>query len=138
MGASDLLYPILCITKYGIEIRKTTDDLGTEFQTFWAKGGFNNMEIIDCGGAKYKVIVAKKLGGAGPFWGYSLMYSRRIKVDLEIEKVADNIPVSEVRNLIFADFSKDWEIWEGRADFDDLKTSIDNAKTIAEIIQLIS
>jgi hypothetical protein len=137
MTASDLRYPVLCFTKYGIATKKTDAELTTSFQASLKKGWFRNAEIIDSNGVNYRVADAKKSGGVGPFFGYSLFFSRRIKVDLAIEKMADAVPVADVRQRILKDF-RDWHGWESRGDFDELKAAVEKASTVGEIIRLVT
>jgi hypothetical protein len=136
MNARDLSYPILCFTKYGIATKKTDVELTTTFQASLDKGWFHNAEIIDSDAVKYRVGAAKKIGGVGPFLGYSLFFSRRIRVELEIDRVGDQVSTDEVRQRILKDFHN-WHGWETRGDFDDLKAAVEKASTVAEIIRLV-
>jgi len=137
MTPGDLQYPVLCFTKYGIATKKTDVELITTFQASLDKGWFRNAEIIDSGGTKYRVLDAKKIGGVGPFWGYSLFFSRRISVELLLDEIVDETPISDVRKRILKDF-RDWHGWESRGDFDELKAAVEKASTVAEIIRLVT
>lgn len=137
MTANDLHYPVLCFTKYGVSTKKTDAELTTTFQASLDKGWFRNAEIVDSTAAKYRVADAKKVSGVGPFWGYSLFFSRRIRVELLIEKVADEVPTDEVRQRILKDF-RNWHGWESRGDFEELRAAVEKAPTVAEVIRLVT
>jgi hypothetical protein len=137
MNANDLHYPVVCLTKYGAETRSTPTDLSTDFKAAFNGGLFDNLHIVDSAGKLYRVLRVKDLGGTGRCWGYSLFFSRRIKVELEVELVTDKAGVDEVRERVLKEFS-DWHGWETRGDFDELKTGVEKAQTVAEIIRLLS
>lgn len=137
MTPNDLQYPVILFARDGFEIKRTAEQLTVTFQPLLTDGWFKNLKIVDSNGSKSMVVSVKGLGGVGLFWGYSLFFSRRVRIQLELEPIAASDTLSEVRHLVLKDF-KDWQGWESRVDFDDLKAAVEKATSVAEILKLMA
>jgi hypothetical protein len=136
MNASDLSYPIICIHKGIMFTVSSWDSLTTTTSVALRKGLFRDLEIIDSMGRCVIVRNAKFLSGIRFFWGYNIFFNRRIRVELEITDLQKSMSVETVKARVLQDF-REWHGWESRGDFDTLKTSVENATTISEIIRQI-
>jgi len=102
------------------------------------KGGYyENLLVVDSTGAALKIAGAEKLHGVGPFWGYNIFLSQKIKVRLHIENDPIQMSLADVKQSIFDSFKR-WHGWSSRGDFDELKASVKMATSIPEIIKLLS
>jgi hypothetical protein len=130
----DLKYPVLCFSRNLIRIKLTVDALTTCSKLALRNGYFENLLVIDSAGVGLRVRGAEKLYGVGLFWGYNIFLNQRIKVRLLIEETPLKISVDEVKRHVFHSF-KHRHGWSTRDDFDELRTSIEEACSIPEIIE---
>jgi len=136
MTASDLTFPVICIYKGTIFTSSTLDAL-TQTTTAAINGGlFDGLQIVDSSGKIYTVKSVKKLHGIGPFCGFNIFLNRTVRVKIEFEDGHETLGVDDVRRIVIGDFQR-WQGWQTREDFDQLKTSVEKASTVAEIIRLI-
>src|SRR5205823_11490100 len=119
-NASDLNYPVLCLSRYGLSVVSNPDRFATAFVADLRSGYFESLIVIDRNGMSYRVAEALKAGWAGPFFGFSLKYSRRAKVALKFEPMAKRFPLHEVTQIVRRDFEKSPE-WSSRVDMDELR-----------------
>ena len=92
---AELEYPVIALCGRGIiEVREDEDILTTatsrELGTHW----FDTMTIVDCNGTAVDVKGARFVSGKGRFWGYTLYFSRIIKVDLRLDDKVSIMSVS--------------------------------------------
>jgi len=139
MDLDELSFPVLFITKdfKVADMARRPDDLLICGKGALHNGFFNNLLLVDTGGKAYRVKNAKKLHGVGLFWGYRLFHTQRIRVELQIEEEPQAMPLDEVKTYIFTSF-RTWHGWQSRGDFEELKQQIKNAKSISEIMELLS
>ena len=133
---SNLKFPVLEIYKGSPSPCGSIDYLVTTTSLALRKGYFSDLRIIDSQGKEFLVKRAKKIHRISRFWEVIMFFNPRIQVNLDIEETGKTVTTEEVRRLVLNDF-REWHGWESRGDFDELKTSVENAHTIAEIIQLI-
>ncbi len=132
-----LKYPVLCFSQNLVEIVETVDDLTTCSKLALKNGYFEKLLLVDSAGVGLKVRGAEKLHGVGLFWGYNCFLNQRIRVRLFLEGALAQVSVDEVKRHVF-DSLKHRHGWSTRDDFDELKASIENARSISEIIERLS
>ncbi len=132
---NDLKFPVLEIYKGSPFPCSSMDCLLTTTSLALRKGFFNDLKIIDSKGNEFLVKGAKKIRTVSRFYEIIMLFNPVIKVNLDIEETGRIFTIEEVKNLILSDFKK-WQGWGSRGDFVCLKTSVENARTIAEIIQI--
>ncbi|MEI7881842.1 MAG: hypothetical protein WCI95_13335 [bacterium] len=137
MAASDITFPVICFYRHLLRIRCDWDTLVTTTTAGVKNGMFDNMLVVDSNGKAIHVKSARKLHGVGLFWGFNPMVGQRIKVDLIFDGEPFLMTVVDVRNLVLDLFKKS-SGWQTRDDFDELKSSVENASTIGELIRLLS
>jgi len=136
MNASDLKYPILCRTKYGLSCMSGPDRLTTAFVRNLRSGYYSSLKIIDSEGVTYMVTKVEQSGWVGPFLGFSLLYSRRAKIAIELVRAEEQMSVDEVRRVILEDMERSPE-WSARGDTDVLKTSVATNQSVRGLIETI-
>lgn len=137
MTANDLVFPVLHIYRGSLSPARSLELLTTTTSVALRKGFFDGLTIVDSLGKEAVVQQAKKLHGVGPFWGFNVFLNRTIRVELSLQETGRILGVEEVRALVLREFQV-WHGWESRGDFDELKASVENAQSVAEIIRLVS
>lgn len=136
MTASDLKFPVICIYKNTIVTFRTQDELTSTTTAALRSDLFYGLRIVDSSGKEYTVKNVEKLQGIGPFWGYNVFLNRTVRIDLEINDDPKALSVDDVRRLVIGDF-QEWHGWKTRENFNKLKSAVEKAPTVAEIIRLI-
>ncbi len=136
-AVSDLAFPVLAFTKYGLLIKRSAEELGTEFKAALDDGIFVDLLMVDASGKTFLIVGSKSLRGAGPLWGYSLLYGRRLRVELALELAERQWTLEEVRSRVLKDF-RDWHGWESRDDFDELQAAVSGAESIGELAKVLA
>jgi hypothetical protein len=137
MTVNAIKFPVLRFSQNLVGVKRTEDDLTTCTKVALKKGFFNEMLVVEESGKAYKVNGARKLHGVGPFWGYNIFLNQMIRVELLFQGNPFQITVDEVKKKVLLSFKKRHG-WSTRGDFEELRESVENAKTILEIIQLLS
>ena len=132
-----LRFPVLCFSQNLALVTQTEEDLTTCSKVGLRNGYFDNLLLVDSSGRGVRVKGAKKLHGIGPFWGYNMFLNQTIKVELIVAGEPFKVSLEEVKERVLDSFKK-WHGWEARGDFEELRERITNAKTIPEIIRLLS
>jgi hypothetical protein len=127
-------YPVIWLEGPVIGVASAEEELATCTRTALRKGFFVNRPLIDSTGRVRKIRTATKIGSAGHLPGYFLI--RLIRVRLEFSDVERTLSVGEVRDLVRDSFKR-WQGWNSRGDFPELKKSVDAAKSIRELIQVL-
>jgi hypothetical protein len=137
MTVNELMFPVIKINNNMLAAPKSKESLTTTTAVAFRAGGFNGLRIIDSRGKEFVVKSARKLCGVGPFWGFNFFLNRRIRIELYLEETTKTLTTDEVRRLVLNDF-QNWHGWESRGDFDELKSTVEKASTVADIIRLIA
>jgi len=137
MTANELTFPVVCFHRHLLRIRNDWDALVTTTTAGVKNGMFDKLLVVDSNGKAIRVKSARKLHGVGLFWGFTPMGGRRIRVELFYDGNSFPMTVDEVRNLVLGSF-KNRHGWQTRDDFDELKTAVEKASTVAEIIRLVT
>ena len=136
-SVTDLTFPVLAFSKYGLLIKRHAEELETEFKAAFDDGIFADLLIVDASGKTLRVVDARSHGGAGRLWGYSLVYSRRLKIELDLESTEKQWTLEEVRTRVLEDF-RDWHGWESRDDFNELRNGVSRAQSIRELAGILA
>jgi hypothetical protein len=97
------------------------------------------MLLIDSEGESYEVMRAVQLHGEGPFWGFSLTYSRRVRLELQLQS-RGKLNLAEVKQTVCEAMSRDPHMWEAvlyEAGLPGWQRKIQEAKSIHEIAELL-
>jgi len=138
MKTSKLSFPVICFNHGMAEAVCDYDTLTTTNKlALKPRGWYHGMIIVDQDGHAIRVKSATKLHGVGPFWGYNLFFNQRIKVRLNFDDTPLHVSVEDVRKRVLSSFNQ-WHGWQTRDDFDELKGSVEQAATVAEIIHLVA
>lgn len=137
MTVSAIKFPVLRFSQNLVGVQRAEDELTTCTKVALKKGFFNEMLVLEESGKAYKVKGAKKLHGVGPFWGYNIFLNQMIKVELLFEGNPFQITVDEVKKRVLLSFKRRHG-WSTRGDFEELRERVKNAKSILEIIRLLS
>ncbi len=138
MTIESLRYPVLCFSQHLIRVEKSPDELTTCSKLALSKGGyFENLLLVDSAGTGLRVRGANKLHGVGLFFGYNIFLNQRIKVQLHIDGEPIQVSLTEVKDYVFDSF-KHRRAWRTRGDFAELRSEVQNAASIPEIIELLS
>jgi|GEM_PF-1875278 len=137
MTKNEITFPVICFYRHLLRIRNDWDTLVTTTTAGVGNGMFDNMLIVDSNGKAIRVKSARKLHGVGPFFGYNIFLNQRIKVELTFDSEPFQMLTDDVRKRVLNSFQKRHG-WQTRGDFDELKSSVENASTVAEIIRLVT
>jgi hypothetical protein len=137
MNATDISYPALYFAQGLATVAVDKDGLTICNTAGLKRGCYDRMLVVDSNGIGRRVKGARKLHGVGPFWGYNIFLNRRIRVELVFDGEPFPMSVDDVRRLVLDSFRK-WHGWRTRGDFKELKASVQNAQSVAEIIRLVS
>jgi len=130
----DVAFPALGRLANGtLDILPTANNLTLNTANGLRGGFYTGYELVDSQGRWLRIRNARKLHGVGPFGGYSLFLSQKIRVQLEIEDERREATLEEIKNLVLAEFVSG-SSWESRGDFDSLRARVRSAKSIAELL----
>ncbi|OHB59002.1 MAG: hypothetical protein A2Y12_19720 [Planctomycetes bacterium GWF2_42_9] len=138
MNASELKFPVIAITSQSsVEADKNVNNLTTTTSLALRKGFFKGLKIIDSQGKEFIVTDVKKIRRLSKLWQILWLFNPLIQVSIDLKETGRTYNVEEVRRLVLFDF-EDWDGWQSRDDFDQLKSAVENAKSVNEIISLIA
>jgi hypothetical protein len=135
MKLSDLDFPVASFAKDNITFyARDINELTTCSSVGFKNGFYNNLIIVDSRGTKCKVIRAVKAGTVGPFWGFSLLHGRWLRVNLELAKMEEELSLNDFKDKILTVFKKDEFFWDSGGELNELKQFVINANSFKEII----
>lgn len=138
MTVEDLRYPVLGFSQHLVRVSQTADALTTCSKLALRKGGYyEDLLVVDSAGVGLRIKGAEKIHGVGLFWGYNIFLNQRIKVRPHIEGPPMQVSLTEVKRHVLGSFDR-WHGWSTRGDFAELKSSVEAATSIPEIIDRIS
>lgn len=137
MALTDLRPPLIWFKRNLLGRESALDDLAFCTARGLRNGFYDNLLIVDSSGMGYTVRGARKLHSVGRFWGYSLFWGRRIKVELLSGRGPFPVPLGEVKDRVERCL-KSWHGWSGRGDFRHLQEAVANAQTFEELINLLA
>jgi hypothetical protein len=138
MHVVDFNYPVIAFQKGGgYWIYRDSSSVVTANRTALKKGYLNDLLLVDSDGRAIKIESATKLHGVGPFFGFNIFFQRRIKVELKFKDAPFAVSPDEVRNWVFKSW-KEFPIDESAGNFDERKSRIEAASSVAEIIGILA
>jgi hypothetical protein len=137
MTVNDLKFPVLVFSAQYLYVEMDALSLTTCTKAALRNGYFKGMVIVDSGGFLSKVREAKKLFGLGPFWGYNIFFNQVIRVELMFAAEPSKTTVEEVLLQVLSSF-RGRSAWRSRDDYSSLKSSIEMAPTIVDIIDVLA
>ena len=141
MRVEDLCFPILFFTDWEkkpfIEVVRTYEDLTTTTSYGVRKNVHCGAIIMDGYGNAARIKGATILKGVGRFSGFTIFFSRNVKVDLLIDEVSFfHISLDELKEKVQACFNG-WEGWEEAGNFEEMQAAIMEAYSIEDVIKYI-
>ena len=108
----DLHFPIVSVTQSGtLYVHSNRNSLEVTHTTLIRRGWYHGMTIVDSNGEAYKVTKVVQLGGEGPFWGYSLFYARRVRLEIGL-KYQHRMTLAEMKGTVSRAMKRDPHMWE--------------------------
>jgi len=98
MIASDLVYPVIVFDRSGyFSVSADEDTLTTISAATLKKGGYTGCTIVDSEGRVVEVASTRFVSGIGPFWGYTLLLDRIIRVELTFGDSSSHPKLDELK-----------------------------------------
>jgi hypothetical protein len=132
----NLKFPLLCYNQNLVLIKEDAVGLTSCGAGALKNGWFEGMAVIGSDLKCFTIVCAKKLHGIGPFWGYRILLTQRIKVALFINEEPNTVSMATVKERIFQSFKKGHG-WSSRDDFEELKKGIQKSQSFQEMVQLL-
>ncbi len=132
---NNMKFPIIAFSQGLIFIFRNMEELTTCGTLALKNNFYNGMVIYDSEGKEFEVIKAKKIGHVGPFFGFRLFHSRKIRVSLELKEKTSKISLEQLKKKICDMIDQKKSFWSAAGDINDLKKEIQKAETFTEIIE---
>lgn len=130
-----LNFPTLAFSSSGvIEVFDSYEQLTTCTKAAFDNEYYSDLIVIDIQGLKYRALFAEKVKTIGRF--YENFFNPRILVTLTFEKEVQKISLQELQDSVFKAF-QEWHGWSSRADFDQLKRNVRNARTVDDLLETL-
>jgi hypothetical protein len=123
-------FPALGLSRRHLIAFRDLDALTTCGEAGLKNGFFNDLVLLDSEGYRYKVRGTRKLGPAGPFAGFRLFRSRKIRIDLDLA-APERLSLEEAKQWISNVLSDSEGI-----DVDATREKIRQSQTYADIVNL--
>lgn len=136
LDVAGIKYPVLCFSDPYLYVQCSPEEATTCTKSALNGGFFGNVLLVDSRGLGYKIKGARKLHGVGVLWGYNIFLNQRIRVELVQDGEPFEVSVDDVRQRVMKSFKRRHG-WTTRDDFEELQQNVENARSIAEIIQLL-
>lgn len=134
---SSLAFPVLAIDKNSFSVRRTLEDLTVVWQMLIKSGWFDGLRLVDSSGTNYEVVEVRQLHGVGPFWGYTLRYGRKVRVELKLKRAEKQLGIDEIRQLLGKQM-RSWHGWESRDDIEELRDEVKSASSLAALRDVLT
>lgn len=132
MDATQIHYPILCITKDMVFVRSSSEEFTTTNKLYI--GSFENMLLVEASGKTYTVREARKANRVGHFWQFEHFPSYRVKVEPILQHKQEISSLDQVKSLVAKAFK--WKGWSEGEGGREMQMAVRAAKSIAEIIEI--
>lgn len=107
-----LRYPVVAISGPGfLSVVPSVEALTTTYMRRVRLGWYDGMQLVGSDLARYFVVKAIPGGGVGPLWGYSLTYSRRVRIAIEL-RAGGTVDFAELRNQVCRAMEREPHLWE--------------------------
>lgn len=134
-----LAFPIIAVSEHGgIDLHYTPEELTQSYAKRVRRGWYRNMVLLGSNGMKCAVTSVVVLGGLGPWFGFSLLYSRRVRVRLELEPPI-MASLEDSKSLLLEAVRKEPHLWNSSVDVSlrTWKRRIQEAPSFAALVQVI-
>ena len=137
----NMRFPAISITQIGVittHADRTSLEVGRV--KMLRRGWYDGMLIVDSEGRAFRVTYATHLGGYGPLLGFSLTYSRRIRLGLEL-KAEGTLDLADMKDAICKAMQRDPHMWEADISENGVlgwQAKVQQATNITEIIKLLT
>jgi hypothetical protein len=123
-------FPVLGVSRGHLVSFRDEDSLTTCGEAGLQSGFFDDLVLIDADGYRYKVGHVEKLGPAGPFGGFRLLRSRKVKIALDLG-TPEKLTLAQTKQLVSGVLSESQGI-----DVAAVKARIEQAESFSEITGL--
>lgn len=136
MTIDELTFPVLTIQSGIMSVELTGTELTTCSPRALRTGFYKNLTIIDSTGIRVRGKSASKIGYAGPFWGFSLLKERGLRVEIELSPQTHTVTLSEAKEEIMKGFRKDRLSWEACGSLEELDEMVKKSNSFKELFEL--
>jgi hypothetical protein len=137
---NDLEFPVIAITKSGaITVHLNRDTLEVQHVKMIRRGWYRGMTIIDFAGDSYIVRKATRVRGEGPLWGFSLIYSRRVRCELALNS-PKSLALTAVKRAVCDAMCREPHLWEAGLNENGVagwQNKIQEADNIGQVFDLL-
>ena len=136
---NELAFPIISVSEHGgIDLHRTSDTLMQSYAKKVRRGWYRNMDLLGSNGMKCTVTSATVLGGLGPWFGFSLFYSRRVRIALHLAPPSV-LSIHESKLLLIQAVKRAPHIWDSNVDVPlrAWKRRIEGAPTFEALVHVI-
>ena len=137
MDVTALNFPVICFERGFVSIRRDWDKLTTTTTAGLRNGMYRDLLVVDSSGRSLRVKDARRVQGIGPFWGFNIFLNQRIRVELLTEGDLHQVTTDDVKSRVLKSF-QEWKGWSSSDRFDELRERTSSARSIPEIIQILS
>lgn len=123
-------FPVLGLSHGRLIAFRDLDALTTCGEAGLKGGFFNDLVLLDSGGYQYEVKGARKLGPVGPFGGFRLLRTPKIKIDLDLA-TPEKLSLEQAKQWVSSKISDSQGI-----DADATRAKILQAQTCADLVSL--
>ena len=130
-------FPLLAYDDSSFATKQNVDELGIAWTSLIESGWFEGLTLHDVLGRTFRVTAVEKIRGVGRFWGWNLLYGRRLALEVHTQLQNPQHPFAKVRRDILGLLTRRGE-WRSRDDYDSLVMSVENAGSIDQLIDALS
>jgi hypothetical protein len=135
----NIKFPAITFAKKNVvAFARDLDDLTICSRRALRRGYYNGLSIIDSSGAHYRVISAREVDTIGFFFGFSLMFGQRLRVDIEIEEPCSSISIDELKKTLIKAINEDRYSWNSGGDLGRILQKIKESSNHSEIIGILT
>jgi hypothetical protein len=131
-----LEFPIIAFSKNSFHIARNENEILICTKIALKNNFYKEMNIVDCTGASYNILNAKKIKGIGLFWGYNIFLNQKIKVELIYKDDCSNLNIELFKSKVLNYIKK--ERWDSSDNFEDIKLKINQLNNFKQIIIILS
>jgi len=132
-----LVFPALAFSKGHMSFIDSLQRLTTCSAVAMKKGFYRGLFLIDSAGRSWLVKEARRAGTIGPFWGFSLFRTQKLKVILALGE-AELLALEEAKAKVLSSLARDRAFWEAGGDYDVIELGVREAKNFPALIQALS
>jgi hypothetical protein len=135
-GLPGIEFPVLCFNQDIILVHHTYDEVTTASKAGLKGGWYDGLLIVSANSVAIRVKGATKLYGDGRFWGYNVFLNQRIHVGLEFDEPSFEISLGAVKSEVHRSLTKEYDLWSSGESVPRLRSQVNQAQSVVEIIRL--